>query len=118
MGLTTRRDVLRLGTALAVSAATNAGRAMEAKSRTILILVGTGFIGPHLTNEALRLGWKVTHFNRGKHATDGVAAVETLLGDRKGQLDALKGRKWDVVVDNTGYVPKFVKMSAELLAPN
>lgn len=87
-------------------------------SKTLLILGGTGFIGPHLTQEALRRGWRVTHFNRGKRATGGVAGVETLLGDRKGQLDALRGRKWDAVVDDTGYIPKFVKMSAELLAPN
>jgi 2'-hydroxyisoflavone reductase len=60
----------------------------------------------------------VTHFNRGKRAPSGVSGVETLIGDRKGQLDALRGRKWDAVVDDTGYIPKFVKMSAELLAPN
>ena len=41
-----------------------------------------------------------------------------MTGDRKGQLDALRGRKWDVVIDDTGYIPKYVKMSAELLAPN
>ena len=40
------------------------------------------------------------------------------IGDRKGKLDALRGRKWDAVVDDTGYIPKYVKMSAELLAPN
>ena len=44
--------------------------------------------------------------------------METLIGDRNGQLDALRGRKWDAVVDNTGYIPKYVKMSAELLAPD
>jgi 2'-hydroxyisoflavone reductase len=85
--------------------------------RTLLILGGTGFIGPHLTQEAQRRGWQVTHFNRGKSAADGVAGVETLLGDRKGQLDALRGRTWDAAVDDTGYIPKYVKMSAELLAP-
>ncbi len=42
----------------------------------------------------------------------------TLRGDRNGQLDALKGRKWDAVVDTSGYVPRIVKMSAELLAPS
>ena len=46
-----------------------------------------------------------------------MANVETLIGDRKGQLDALRGRKWDAMVDDTGYIPKYVKMSAELLAP-
>jgi 2'-hydroxyisoflavone reductase len=60
----------------------------------------------------------VTHFNRGKHASGGVAGVETLIGDRNGQLEALRGRSWDAVIDDTGYIPKYVKMSAELLAPS
>src|SRR5215475_6806495 len=90
----------------------------ETSSKTLLILGGTGFIGPHLTKEALRLGWKVTHFNRGKHAPEGVADVETLIGDRNGQLEPLRGRKWDVVIDDTGQIPKYVKMSADLLASN
>jgi len=95
------------------------GTSSNSGSKTLLILGGTGFIGPHLTNEALRLNWKVTHFNRGKTGAESVpAGVETLIGDRKGQLDALRGRKWDVVIDDTGYIPKYVKMSAELLAPN
>jgi 2'-hydroxyisoflavone reductase len=114
----TRRDVLRIGASVATSAAVPAALATNTRPKTILILGGTGFIGPHLTQELLRLGWKVTHFNRGKRAAGGVAGVETLIGDRKGQLDSLKGRTWDVVVDDTGYIPKFVKMSAELLAPN
>jgi 2'-hydroxyisoflavone reductase len=85
---------------------------------TLLVLGGTGFIGPHLTELALARGWKVTHFNRGKRDADGVENVETLHGDRNGQLESLNGRKWDVVVDNTGYIPKYTKMSADLLAPN
>src|SRR5215831_16032930 len=89
----------------------------EPRAKTLLFLGGTGFIGPHLTHEAQRRGWRVTHFNRGKTAADGVVGVETLLGDRKGELDALRGRTWDAVVDDTGYIPKYVKMSAELLAP-
>lgn len=116
--MTSRRDVLKLGAGIAAASAMPFAPAAEVKGKTLLILGGTGFIGPHLTTEALRLGWKVTHFNRGKRDADGVSGVETLLGDRKGQLDSLKGRKWDAVVDNTGYVPKFTKQSADLLAPN
>ena len=114
---TTRRDALRMAAGLAASAALPVARAADATPKTLLILGGTGFIGPPLTREAQQRGWKVTHFNRGKTAADGVAGVETLLGDRKGQLDALRGRKWDALVDDTGYIPKYVKMSAELLAP-
>jgi 2'-hydroxyisoflavone reductase len=115
----TRRDVLQAGALLAAGSALSVGFAGQTKpAGTLLILGGTGFIGPHLTQEALRGGWKVTHFNRGKTAADGVPDVETLIGDRKGKLDALRGRKWDVVIDDTGFIPKYVKMSAELLAPN
>lgn len=116
--MTTRRELLKVGAMMATGNAMRPLYATDAKPKSLLILGGTGFIGPHLTQEAQRLGWKVTHFNRGKHAAGGVPGVETLIGDRKGQLDALHGRKWDAVIDDTGYVPKFVQMSAELLAPN
>jgi len=104
------------GTALALAG----GRLMAeaSRERTLLVLGGTGFIGPHVTEVALASGWKVTHFNRGKRDPDGVESVETLHGDRKGQLDSLKDRRWDAVIDNTGYIPKYCKMSADLLAPN
>ena len=114
--MTSRREVLKMSAGAAAAAAL--GRASAAPAQTLLILGGTGFIGPPLTQEALAHGWKVTHFNRGKTAANGVPGVETLLGDRKGQLEALRGRKWDAVVDDTGFIPKYVKMSAELLAPN
>jgi 2'-hydroxyisoflavone reductase len=113
-----RRDVLVAGAWAAASAVIPRAFAATGKPGTLLILGGTGFIGPPLTQEAQKMGWKVTHFNRGKTSADGMPGVETLIGDRKGQLDALRGRRWDVVVDDTGYIPKYVKMSAELLAPN
>jgi 2'-hydroxyisoflavone reductase len=114
----TRRNVLKAGAGTALALAAGRLAAHAGHERTLLVLGGTGFIGPHLTEQAMARGWKVTHFNRGKRDPDGVPGVETLHGDRKGQLDALKGRQWDAVVDNTGYIPKFVKMSADLLAPN
>ena len=113
----TRRTILKAGAGTAFALAVGRLAASEAAPRTLLILGGTGFIGPHLTEQALARSFRVTHFNRGRRDAE-VENVETLLGDRKGQLDSLKGRKWDVVVDNTGYIPKFVKMSADLLAPN
>src|ERR1700677_5336800 len=115
--MTTRRQLLQLGACLAANRVWPEAIAPDSQPKTLLILGGTGFIGPHLTQEALRLNWKVTHFNRGKRAADGVPGVETLNGDRKGQLDSLRGRTWDVVIDDTGYIPKYVEMSAELLAP-
>jgi 2'-hydroxyisoflavone reductase len=115
--MTTRRTLLQLA-ALASAGAALPQALAKSKPGALLILGGTGFIGPHLTEEAQHRGWKVTHFNRGKTDPNGVAGVETLIGDRKGQLDTLHGRKWDAVIDDTGYIPKYVKMSAELLAPN
>ncbi len=113
-----RRTILQAGAGTALALAGGRLIAEEKSPGTMLILGGTGFIGPHMTELALAKGWKVTHFNRGKRDADGVPGVETLHGDRKGQLDSLKGGKWDVVVDNTGYIPKYQKMSADLLAPN
>jgi 2'-hydroxyisoflavone reductase len=86
--------------------------------KSILILGGTGFLGPHVVTAALARGHKVTLFNRGKTRPALFPDVEKLHGDRDGKLDALKGRQWDAVVDPSGYVPRIVKMSAELLAPN
>ncbi len=86
----------------------------------LLVLGGTAFLGPALVEQALAAGHRVTLFNRGKTAPDlfkGVEQVETLLGDRNGQLEALRGREWDLAVDTSGYVPRHVQLSAELLAP-
>ena len=116
--MTTRRELLELGALMAAGSALRPVSAAEASAGSLLILGGTGFIGPHLTKEAQGRGWKVTHFNRGKTVAEGVPGVETLIGDRRAQLDALRERKWDAMIDDTGYVPKFVRMSAELLAPN
>jgi len=92
------------------------GRA--AKPLDILILGGTGFIGPHMVREALRRGHTVTLFNRGRRDADMFPDLETIVGDRNNGLDGLKGRRWDAVIDNSGYVPRHVQDSARLLAPN
>jgi 2'-hydroxyisoflavone reductase len=104
--MSTRRQLLTMAASLAAGAAIARRTANGASDKTLLIL----------TQAAQAAGWKVTHFNRGQTAADGVPGVETLIGDRKGKLDALRGRKWDAVVDDTGFIPKYVKMSAELLA--
>ncbi|MEO8702215.1 MAG: NAD-dependent epimerase/dehydratase family protein [Kofleriaceae bacterium] len=84
--------------------------------QTILILGGTSFIGPHIVEAALARGHTITLFNRGKTRPGLFPNVEKLHGDRDGQLAALKGRTWDAVVDTSGFVPRIVKQSAELLA--
>ncbi|HSS02473.1 MAG TPA: NAD-dependent epimerase/dehydratase family protein [Kofleriaceae bacterium] len=85
--------------------------------KKILVLGGTGFIGPHIVNAAVARGHTVTLFNRGKTHPGLFPEVEKLHGDRDGQLEALANRSWDAVIDPSGYVPRIVKMSAELLAP-
>ncbi|NOX70747.1 MAG: NAD-dependent epimerase/dehydratase family protein [Gammaproteobacteria bacterium] len=82
----------------------------------ILVLGGTGFIGPHMVSEALRRGHDVTLFNRGRTNNELFPDLVTLNGDRDNGLDSLKGKKWDVVIDNSGYVPRHVADSARLLA--
>ena len=86
--------------------------------KSILVLGGTGFIGPHIVTAALARGHSVTLFNRGKTHPGLFPDVEKLHGDRDGHLEALANRKWDAVVDPSGYVPRIVKASAELLAPS
>ena len=85
------------------------------RARRILVLGGTGFIGPHMVRRALERGHEVTLFNRGRTNTHLFPEVEKLVGDRNGQLEALEGRTWDVVIDNSGYYPSHVRASAELL---
>ncbi len=95
-----------------------AGKA-PGKPLNILILGGTGFTGPFQVRYALERGHKVTVFNRGKtHPGELPAGVEQLIGDRNGQLDALKGRKWDVVIDNPTTLPVWVRDAAEVLKGN
>lgn len=84
----------------------------------VLILGGTIFLGRHLVCTLLEHGHTVTLFNRGVHFADDFPDVEKLRGNRDGNLSALEGRKWDVVIDTCGYVPRIVEMSARLLAEN
>lgn len=88
----------------------------------ILILGGTGFLGPATVEAAQRRGHELTLFNRGKTRPGLFPNIEQLHGDRdplKGEgIKALEGRKWDAVIDNSGYYPRTVAASAKLLAPN
>ena len=81
----------------------------------ILILGGTNFIGPHQVRAAVERGHEVTLFNRGITNPDLFPDLETLIGDRNGDLGALVGREWDVVIDNPANIPRWVRLSAEAL---
>jgi 2'-hydroxyisoflavone reductase len=109
-----RRDALKvLGGATLATIVTPAFA--KAKSLRVLILGGTGFIGPHFVDALTAGGHKIALFNRGKRDPDARPGIEQLLGDRNGQIDTLKGRDWDVVIDNSGYTPTQVRLSSELL---
>jgi 2'-hydroxyisoflavone reductase len=82
----------------------------------ILVLGGTLFLGRHVVEAALDRGHDVTIFSRGRTNPGLFAGVDHLTGDRDGDLGALEGETWDAVVDPSGYVPRVVRQSAELLA--
>ena len=110
--------------------------------KRILILGGTGFLGPKTVAAAVARGHEVTVFNRGKREKflPLEIAVEHLYGNRDPELPAddergpdgkllrpdgsprgleqLVGKSWDVVIDNSGYYPRMVSASAQLLAKN
>jgi len=115
-----RRDALKLTGAAASTLVVNSALAQSptparSKPLRVLILGGTGFIGPHFVNTLRDAGHQLTLFNRGRRNPGLFKDVETLLGDRDGKIDTLKGRDWDVVIDNSGYVPRQVKLTADLL---
>jgi 2'-hydroxyisoflavone reductase len=104
-----RRDIVQLAALGLPAIALAAPQARKAKMR-ILILGGTGFIGPHQVRYALARGHQVTLFNRGRQKETWPGPVEELIGDRNtGDLKALAGREWDVVIDNPTTLPFWVR---------
>lgn len=97
-------------------------RAKADKPMKLLILGGTAFLGPEVVEAATERGHSITLFNRGKTRPHLFSDLEKLQGDRdpeKGEgLKALKGRTFDAVIDTSGYYPRHVRASAELLGPN
>ena len=80
----------------------------------LLVLGGTWFLGRHIVQSALTRGHEVSLFNRGRnpHLFDG---VEKLCGDRDGDLASLRGRRFDAVVDTSGYTPVQLRAVADVL---
>lgn len=133
---TSRRDFVRtaaaagallgagLDPALARTSAAIPGAGMRSARPTpgrrirLLILGGTGFIGPHQVRYALERGHEVTIFNRGRSAGmfDG---VEEVIGDRAvNDYASLRGRTWDAVIDNsaaTSTAPQWVREAGAVL---
>lgn len=110
-----RRDALLMAGAAALLGGTTFAAEQPVNKLEVLILGGTGISGPHLVRELRAAGHQLTLFNRGKRNPGLFKDVETLIGDRNGPLDVLKGRDWDVVVDNSGYFPRQVRSSTKIL---
>lgn len=97
--------------------------AKPGKPLRILVLGGTGFLGPHFVEAARAKGHALTLFNRGKSNPtrfngEEFKDIEQLRGDRKTDMSALEGeRRWDAVLDTSAYIPADVTRSAKLLAP-
>lgn len=126
-----------LGSAAKLHAFQNGGSA----GKRILILGGTQFLGPAIQAAALARGHHITLFTRGRvedmRDLEFPNNVESLHGNRDPEktaddwkpeeerdpnspkgLSQLEGKKWDAVIDTSGYYPRMVKASAEFLAPN
>jgi 2'-hydroxyisoflavone reductase len=118
-----RRDVLKMSGAASLGLSIAEGLSSTAlaaeptsKPLRILILGGTGFIGPHQVAYARARGHALTLFNRGKTDPGRFPDIETLHGDRaRGDYASLKGRNWDVVIDNPASIPRWVRQAAEAL---
>jgi 2'-hydroxyisoflavone reductase len=80
----------------------------------LLILGGTGFIGPNTVKYALARGHEVTILTRGRSATK-VDGVEHIIADREGDLSMLSARKWDAVLDNNARDYRWVQRSTKAL---
>jgi len=126
-----RRDFSKRGaTALAALSVASSGSLKlfskktekASKSLSILILGGTAFTGPHQIKYAIDRGHKVSIFTRGKTKPtlnkDYFKKVEHLIGDRNNDLNAIKGKKWDAVIDNSATYPRWVKQSTDILKDN
>jgi 2'-hydroxyisoflavone reductase len=125
-----RRNFLKTGAAAGGALlATNRGLlASPVSPRTvapmkILVLGGTGFIGPHIVRQLVARGHQVTIFTRGRRDASGLpSGIERLVGDRmindtipQGNLKSLEGRSWDAVFDDSATDPRWVRQSTALL---
>lgn len=110
------RPTLASATATPAAAAPgpSAPRPDPVAPKKLLILGGTGFIGPNTVKYALARGHEVTILTRGRSATR-VEGVEHLIADREGDLGVLSNRRWDAVLDNNARDYRWVQRSTKAL---
>lgn len=95
------------------------GGTLGAARLRILILGGTGFLGPHLVHAAVGRGHEVAMLNRGRREPSlfeaDFARVRAFQGDRStaSGYDALKGTTWDVVIETSGYRHTWTREAAQ-----
>jgi 2'-hydroxyisoflavone reductase len=113
----TRRDLIKTTGSLGLGLAGIGSLPVLASpgTKTILILGGTGFIGPHTVRYAMERGLKVSIFTRGRSQAELPAGVERLTGDRNSDLSALENRHWDAVIDNNCRDYRWAQKSTQLL---
>jgi 2'-hydroxyisoflavone reductase len=78
----------------------------------ILIAGGTAFVGRAIAWSAWHHGHEVTVLNRGLTSNDLPESIERLVGDRRGDLSALDGRRFDITIDAIAYRPSDVERLA------
>jgi 2'-hydroxyisoflavone reductase len=81
----------------------------------LLLLGGMRFLGRAVVEGALARGHRLTVFNRGRSAAP-PAGIGHVTGDRDGGLGVLEGRRFDAVIDTSGYVPRVVGDAARRFA--
>ena len=113
--MNTRREFVRNVGFASAGLALAGSWACSESTKKILILGGTGFIGPHMVSYAIERGHDVTIFTRGRSLAEWPREVEHLIGDRNDDYSALMGRKWDTVLDNNAQDYRWVQKSTELL---
>jgi 2'-hydroxyisoflavone reductase len=84
----------------------------------LLLLGGTSFLGPAVVRCARERGHEVTLFHRGRTNPGLFPELESLRGDRNGDVSALAGRTFDAVIDTCAYRPVHVERIAEVLGPH
>ena len=118
--MSTRREFLSKAAAIGASltalrAASQTSEAPDSNRLRILILGGTGNIGPYHVRAAVDRGHQVSVFSRGITSANLPSSVERLIGDRNGDLESIEDRDWDAVIDLATYGPGWVRSLGEAI---
>ena len=116
-----RRSLLKLTAGLVGAHVASPVLWATGPTKKVLVLGGTGFLGPATVQSLLDRGHTVTLFNRGISSPELFPTLEKLRGDRepaRQNLAALQtSRRWDAVIDVWPQEPALAEATARLLAP-